>query len=434
MNCPVCDRDLVATLSICPSCGAMMNDSVREEMAVKVTPSGELNRLISMPSEPVPAPPVMKKQNPFAVPPPAIRPAATAELSVAKTSQTLVEFQPSPTAVPDWRLQTQNAVRARRGSGDLAATEAVAAPALLRTNGSAALKAQPIEQLLPENADPRLGNALKRIAVSRDSFAPQESTIKAFAPREPIVEKNYRFDVVEPVPVLPNAMPVERKATVNQPPRPALVSSPSAATPTPFSLKRDTNKLPKLVEVIEEKVEDVVQVQPETPRSSRFEFANIKRIFISAGSTEIEPEIEEELEEIDDLAPIGMRFGAGLFDMIIGVTASMLILSPFAISSGNWTDFSGLMILAVTSAFVSFVYLTLSIGLYGRSIGMRLFSLEIVDAERNVYPTIKQAAVNSAIYLISAVFGGAGFLTVFFNEENRAAHDLLSGTIVVREF
>jgi len=32
------------------------------------------------------------------------------------------------------------------------------------------------------------------------------------------------------------------------------------------------------------------------------------------------------------------------------------------------------------------------------------------------------------------LFGGAGFLTVFFNEEKRAAHDLLSGTILVREF
>ncbi|HMT09751.1 MAG TPA: RDD family protein [Pyrinomonadaceae bacterium] len=432
MNCPVCDRDLVATLSICPSCGAMMNDSVREEMAVKVMPSGDLDRRISMPSEPLAPPPVFVKKNPFAVPPPAIRESTTAELAVSKTSPTLVDFQPASNVVPEWRLQMQNAVRARRGSGEAVAAQTT--PTLLRTNGSAAFKAQPIAQEIPENADPRLGSALDRIAKSRSSFAPEPPIKRSFPPREPVVEKSYPFGVVEPVASLPISNTPERKATVNQLPRPALVAAVPAAVPAPISLKLDTNKLPKLVEITDENPEEAPETRIGTPRSSRFEFANIKRIFIPAETIEPEIEVEEEYDEIEDLAPIGMRFGSGLFDMIIAVAASMLLLSPFAITSGNWAGLSGLLILTATAAMVSFVYLTLSIGLYGRSIGMRLFSLEIVDAERNVYPTMKQAAANSAIYLISAVFGGAGFLTVFFNDENRAAHDLLSGTIVVREF
>lgn len=432
MNCPVCDRDLVATLSICPSCGAMMNDSVREELATKITPSGQLNRSIPVPSEPLMPPPVYFEKNRFAVPPPAIRESTTAELSVSKTSPTLVEFQPSSNVVPEWRLQMQNAVRARRGSDESVAAQT--APTLLRTNGSAALKAQPLVQEIPENADPRLGSALERIARSRNSFAAAPPVKKAFPPREPIAEKSYPFGVVEPIADLPTSKPVERKATVNQLPRPSLVASTPAIAPAPISLKRDTNKLPKLVEIIEEETIETVENQPETTRASRFEFANIKRIFIPAEAKDAEPEIEDDHDEIEDLAPIGMRFGAGLFDMIISVTASMLVLSPFAITATNWADLFGILILAATSVVVSFVYLTLSIGLYGRSLGMQLFSLEIVDAERNVYPTIKQAAVNSAIYLVSAIFGGAGFLTIFFNDENRAAHDLLSGTIVVREF
>lgn len=433
MNCPVCDRDLVATLSICPSCGAMMNDSVREELAAKITPSGQLNRSIPVPSEPLIPPPVYFEKNRFAVPPPAIRESATAELSVSKTSPTLVEFQPSSNVVPEWRLQMQNAVRARRGSHE--SVPAPASPTLLKANGSAALKAQPVVQEVPENADPRLGSALERIARSRNSFAAAPPVKKAFPPREPIAEKSYPFGVVEPIADLPpTSKTAERKATVNQLPRPALVTATPTVVPAPLSLKRDTNKLPKLVEIIEEEAAEATEVTDETPRASRFEFANIKRIFIAAEPKEIEPEIEDESEEIEDLAPVGMRFGAGLFDMIISVTASMLVLSPFAITATNWADLSGLLTLAATSFVVSFVYLTLSIGLYGRSLGMRLFSLEIVDAERNVYPTIKQAAINSAVYLVSAIFGGAGFLTIFFNDENRAAHDLLSGTIVVREF
>ncbi len=81
-----------------------------------------------------------------------------------------------------------------------------------------------------------------------------------------------------------------------------------------------------------------------------------------------------------------------------------------------------------------FVYLTSSIGFFGKTLGMRLFSLELVDAEENEYPTLHQAAVSSSLYILSLVFGGLGFLTIFFNEEKRAMHDLLSGTIIVREF
>jgi uncharacterized RDD family membrane protein YckC len=42
--------------------------------------------------------------------------------------------------------------------------------------------------------------------------------------------------------------------------------------------------------------------------------------------------------------------------------------------------------------------------------------------------------VHSAAYLLSLPFFGIGFITVLFNEEKRAAHDLLSGTIIVVEF
>ncbi len=39
MNCPVCNRILATNLSICPSCGTMMNDSVREVMETKAAPT-----------------------------------------------------------------------------------------------------------------------------------------------------------------------------------------------------------------------------------------------------------------------------------------------------------------------------------------------------------------------------------------------------------
>jgi uncharacterized RDD family membrane protein YckC len=64
---------------------------------------------------------------------------------------------------------------------------------------------------------------------------------------------------------------------------------------------------------------------------------------------------------------------------------------------------------------------------------MRLFSLEIVDLEGEDYPTFHQAAVSSSVYLLSLALGGIGFLTLPFNEDRRAVHDLVSGTIIIKE-
>ena len=152
MKCQVCDRNLAPTLSICPTCGAMMNDTVREELQPKAVTSGNLP-MIEPAATKVPEPrPYVERPNPYAVPPPAstamppvqpttIRTAAvtvkrveTAGLTVAKTSPTLVEFQNKNTSLPDGRLQLQNAVSQRKGTSTTSAVSempnAVASPTL----------------------------------------------------------------------------------------------------------------------------------------------------------------------------------------------------------------------------------------------------------------------------------------------------------------
>ena len=88
---------------------------------------------------------------------------------------------------------------------------------------------------------------------------------------------------------------------------------------------------------------------------------------------------------------------------------------------------------SVTCAVVMFIYLTTSVALYGRTFGMRIFALEVIDIEGEDYPTIHQAAVSSVVYIFSLALGGVGFVTLPFNADRRAVHDLISGTIVVRE-
>lgn len=428
----------------------MMNDTVREELKPKIATSGRLPSIEQNATKLPPPKPYIPKPNPYAVPPPASAQSSptlstaasatpvpvpakrieTAELTVSRTSPTLVEFQNKNTSLPEWRLQMQNAVRQRQGGSNSEPNlpHAVSAPPL-RTHGSNALKTETVVEPILKNADPRLNNALRRIADSRSNFSTEHSAKPAFLPREAPV-KNFRFDVIEPT---PNAIP-----------RPLTSHSPAAALPKPTLVtpirneKLDTNKLPKLDDVKVkriEKVEEVSDIHETLADADAPEFEGIKRIFINAEHLQNDVDVDmAESDEIEDLAPFAMRFNAGLFDLIIGSVVTMALLSPLALSGGDWFSISGLLTFVAALSIVMFVYLTACVGFYGKTLGMRIFSLEIVDAEENEYPTLHQAAVHSSIYLLSLGLGGIGFVTAFFNEEKRAIHDLLSGTIIVREF
>lgn len=428
MNCPVCDRSLAPTLSICPACGAMMNDSVREELQTKISQRlparPETQSVPQIDKTPLPPRPAMI-ESPVAK----AKPQPTADLVAPKTSPTLVGFQSKNTSVPDWRLQIQNAVQQRRTGSSVNAD----AGRLYPTNGGAALKAEPVKVAEPvlDIADSRVANAMRRIEESRKAFlepdvlAKKSSSPRAVQPRP--------FGIVAPntspsVPFSSAKMPVAEKPKLVAPPPPTLE-------------RRDTNKLPPIVTAVAEKIERVVPIE-ETAAvrsgdgSQTLEFSEIRRIRIKA---EHEPIVDESTDigyedEIEDLAPFSMRFGAGLFDLIIGVFASMLVLSPIAFSRSDWFTTSGMLVFAGTCALVLFVYMTACLGFFGKTMGMRLFSLELVDAVENEYPTLHQAAVSSSVFLVSMLFVGAGFVTIFFNEEKRAVHDLLSGTILVKEF
>jgi Predicted membrane protein/domain len=453
----------------------MMNDSVREELQTKINTAPPNTR-----KEPVPyfqeikpyvpevKPYVPADLKPFvpaevkiAAPADAMRPAQvevkppvavskpvsvahvapartrikydTSELAAPKTSPTLVGFQAKNPVVPDWRLQLQNAVRGRNSGthADAVADEGSIYRKQLVTSGANALKVEYVEAPKPvqEHKDPRVANALKRINESRKVFLP-EGAKHTNAPAKTEPTRSFPFNVVGKTSEA-DISQAEAKASVNVLPKPKLVST--------FRIEKkefDTNKLPPLEEVM--MPVEIVGMPMIAADEARYDVmaygepdVHATRSGIDAESIETE---ETDSVEIEDLAPFSMRFNSGVFDLIIGGFASLILLSPVAFFGGNWFSFGGVLAFAAAWSITMFVYLTVCIGLYGRSIGMRLFSLEIVDADENAYPTFHQAAVSSAVYLLSLPLLGLGFLTVLFNEEKRAAHDLLSGTIIVNEF
>jgi uncharacterized RDD family membrane protein YckC len=429
----------------------MINDTVREELETKISRTAELatsnsGRLApkAKPIEPAmkidPPKPVEQRvkteapkiEAPKPIAPPAKPIAAryeTGDLRTKKTSPTLVEFQTKKATVPEWRLQLQNSVRQKVGTNrrEGAKPDPTSTPqaAPRSTNGANALKVEFIEDEQPTagHQNPKVANALKRIEESRRAFSNQpiaEQPIVQGAKSAPA--RNFPFNVVARS--NEQQRPAGQKATVNPSPKPMLVS--------PLKIEKkgfDTNKLPPLTKPAAPSRSFIPAAEPPSAKNRS------AAISVQEDAVENEElEFETETDEIDDLAPLSMRFNAGLFDMIIGGFASLIILSPFILSGGSWLSLSGFFAMAAAFAIVMFLYLTVSISFYGRTFGMRLFSLELVDVEENAYPTMHQAAVNSAVFLLSLTFAGIGFLPMLFNEERRAAHDILSGTILIREY
>lgn len=472
----------------------MLNDSVREELASKISPLARAVRTetiktaatelpIVKPAMPLVAPPIappeqavnnapvastpvvskpsipapvmsapaeiVPSEEKKSVPPAPAPRSITTELTSKPTSPTLVEFHNKNASLPEWRLQLQNSVRMRgeRGSRqpDVEAQQpaqatAVSRPqrAALATKGATALQPEyvekPVEKEEPAYAkNPKLAAAMRRIEASRRQFlAPeQEIAVEAGAP------KTFPYVVTSKSPDSTVKAPVAE-------PAPAFTAKPKFTvtdSSAPRAEKFDTNKLPPLP--VSAKIDSYVELTEfeqkasvETISVSTAAISGEKKTFLNCEVIEEVDLFEDSAEETeaDDRAPVSLRFNAGLFDLIIGAFSSALLLSPFMLAGGKMFTFEGALAFLATLSIVMFVYLTASIGLMGRTFGMRLFSLEVVDIDENAYPSLHQAAVSSSVYLLSLAFGGVGFLTLFLNDEKRAAHDLLSGTIVVKEY
>ena len=462
MNCPVCNRENTYELSICISCGAMNIDSIREELTTKPAPiirnkiKFEMKENLSFKNQ---TKEILAAES-FEIKPkepaPIVLKTTTAELESKETNPTLIEFHSENATLPEWRLKLQNAVRKRQNIHSKEITPAspkiVSQPRNLPTNGNAALKIETLEQ--PEmqieavaGDNSVLANALKRINQSRQQFLVDEQTeVAAEVENQP--SKVFNF----PESASTNA-PAPKMAMPNQP---LIYEKPKLASSLRTNFKNyDTSELPPLPEQaqiatsfekrpvkhieldtsLDEDIPSIIEAETVAVAETKTEIKTPTKVgFIDDEIFESDETEIEETEEIDDCAPFAMRFNAGLFDFIIGIFTTFLLLAPFMIWGENWFSFSGFITFAVICSIVMFVYLTTAIGFFGRSFGMKLFALEVVDIEGEKYPTFHQSAVSTAIYLLSLPFAGAGFITLLLNDEKRAVHDLVSGTIVVKEY
>lgn len=367
----------------------------------------------------------------------------TAQLGVKPTSPTLVDFQHKESVLPEWRLELKNAVRQKlQKSATIGDDEIFPTPRVInRTHGATALKPEYIEETIEEpllHENLKVQNALKRIQQSREKFLVVENEIAVETMPEVAPKKDFPYYIASR-----SSEVVESKTEVKTPEytiaKPKLISSIPAE-----NFKRDTNKLPplpkpaKIATSFSRKIEaEIIDDIPPLPTDVIVEetVETISAITITPQRTDDFAEAEEiEIIENEDVAPFAMRFNAGLFDLIIGGFTSLILLAPFVLLGGNWFTTAGLFAFLATCSIVMFIYMTTAVGMFGRTFGMKMFALEIIDIEENDYPTFHQAAVSAAVYLLSLALGGTGFLTVLFTDDKRAVHDIVSGTLMVKDY
>ncbi|MER3430105.1 MAG: hypothetical protein C4324_03505 [Blastocatellia bacterium] len=450
MTCPVCKRDLAPTLSICYACGAMVKDSVREELASRIErvspPRIAAPRIDTPDTSATVAADGNRRRTPEKVG--RVEQIETTELENKKTSPTLVGFQPRNASVPDWRLQLQNSVRQRKriAAANPAHEEN---PNSVTTIGATALKPKPSEKLSSPETDPLLEQALRRIEESKKKFL-----IDPAGQKPPQTSaRNFPFNLVSRNDAPDAGAP---RATVNVPPKPRLIRQ----ADLPKS-GYDTNKLPPIDDVTlppsvsapSEATQQSIMPEPAkaepnpsfsrpsetlksaatTARPNNDERAS----FPSTESPMINPaEQSEQIEldvEFDDIPSVGTRLLAGMFDALAVAFVTGTILLPAVYFNSKLFSISGILAAAAIFGLVYFAYSAFFVWYYGRTLGMQIFGLEVIDAEANEYPTLHQAAVYSAASLFTLVSLGLGFIPVFLNQERRAAHDLIAGTVLVRE-
>lgn len=414
----------------------MVHDSVREELALKITPVIKREQPVINETPTVPPP---QKASP--------KLQETSQIMTKATSPTLVDFQYKNATVPEWRLQLQNSVRKRLDNHktEIAPVEAKPHRTSLVVNGATALKIEVEEQVQPERvSNPQLAKALKRIEESRQKYLVTETSNN-------IAEEPFQSSVKQFPQILPNRQAEylpkqEFTNNVSNFTKPAIVpfSSEIKTEQNERKIEKfDTNKLPplppqaRISSSFDKRVAEERKIEIEAVEEEEYAILNIpasKTSEAAAYNQSEEAEINEENEEAEDYAPLSLRFNSALFDLLICSFLSLVLLSPFMLLNGRFFSIEGFFAFLATCSIVMFIYLTTTIGFLGRTFGMRLFSLEIIDIEENAYPSLHQAAVSSSVYLLSLGLGGIGFLTMLMNSEKRAAHDLLSGTIVVKEY
>jgi len=124
------------------------------------------------------------------------------------------------------------------------------------------------------------------------------------------------------------------------------------------------------------------------------------------------------------------RVVCALLDLIFCALLSAPIAGAMYLTGSNLQDTRVIGVLAGSVIVVTFLYLTLMTALTGRTWGMRLLSLRVIDTKTGLIPTGGQAIGRSFFYIVSLPTL-VGIFFALINREGYTAHDRFTRTAVI---
>jgi uncharacterized RDD family membrane protein YckC len=254
----------------------------------------------------------------------------------------------------------------------------------------------------------------------------------------------------EPTPLSPEPEPAASRVEVAEPEAPARRSSARAAAteetaaPAAEPVRKSAEPVRKS-EVVRVKAEvaqpasqalsqtAAVAEQLDGSRQPRHIDGVLDEFWLERQGIELLPKVAENELTYDDRAPRVKRLAAAFVDLFVVALLALPFAAAIELTISNWGDQRVWGSMALIAGLVMFLYHTCSVALAGRTLGMRLFGLHAVDARKASVPTTGQCMRRAFVYMLSLATAGLGILYSLFDAEGRTAHDILSGTVVVRK-
>ena len=312
----------------------------------------------------------------------------------ANAGSTLIEF-PGSRPVPEWRKQLSQRVRevqeqrAREAAENDAATRAAESVTCELPSGQ--LELVPDREQAPMN--PIVSKALQRVERARRSEAvdtdySRTATTPVFAPDE----------MTEPDPIESPAEESKPKLTI--------------VTPSVNEIEpEDAHAKPKPVRVISDSVNDRA-------------LSYLDSCLHLSDSSDT---------ALSDLPSKIRRVFAATIDLVFAGVLAAPVAVLIEIGNGKWQDprTAGLM---AGAGFVAFVlYQTVIVALTGRTVGMRVCALRVMDLRTRMIPTGGQSIKRAVAFVLSLVLGGLGILFALIDRDGRTVHDRFSKTVVIND-
>lgn len=372
MRCPACGARYKNASVRCPECGALQNES--SAVTAAQTQSNQVNIMKET------APPKTTQNRP----------------SAASRTPGLIEFPGvNRSTLPEWRKELGERVREAQEKRAQKAMMEVAEIGPLFSELEP--KAAPMLELLPQAEiapmNPLVVAALRRIERAHSRSGGNAATATALA--------------------------YEEQPTVDLDP-----------SPTNFAIDEAVSKPERVhnLAVVPTPEVTTANVPQETRKPRRvIDEQNPALNYLDSIPTSVRLERRE-----SDPAPVFRRMLSALVDLVVVGLFSLPLMALTELTSLEWRNPRVIGFAAGTFMVVGFLYLTVSVAFTGRTLGMKLFSLRVVDARTGLIPTGSQSAGRSLVYLLSLASAGVALMYTFIDREKQTVHDRFTRTSVIR--